>query len=100
LIRIKDHVREKLLHVLCENCTYRFNGGRLKESNILVKSLRKLPELTSTQRGILCLLGTVFDGEHPSIYKIARTAIMNSATVKKVIKVLKEKQIIDDSLYN
>ena len=93
-------IREKLPYVCCENCTYRYRGGQLSGSNILIKSMRLLPELTSTQRSILCLLGTVFDGEYPSIYKIAKTAGMNSATVKKAIRALKEKQIIDDSLYN
>jgi len=93
-------IRGKLPYVCCENCTYRYRGGQLRGSNILIKSMRLLPELTSTQRSILCLLGTVFDGEYPSIYKIAKTAGMNSATVKKAIRVLKEKHIIDDSLYN
>ncbi len=93
-------IREKLPYVCCEKCTYRFRGGQLGERNILVKSLRLLPDLTNTQRGIACLLGTVFDGENPSINQIANTAKMNSATVKKAIHVLKEKHIIDDFLYN
>jgi hypothetical protein len=93
-------IRGKLPYVRCENCTYRFKGGQLGSRNILVRSLRLLPELTNTQRGIACLLGTVFDGEEPSVYNIAKTAKMNSATVKKAIHVLKEKHIIDDSLYN
>jgi len=93
-------IREKLPYVCCETCTYRYRGGQLSGSNILIKSMRLLPELTSTQRSILCLLGTVFDGEYPSVYKIAKTAGMNSATVKKAIRALKEKHIIDDSLYN
>ena len=93
-------IRKKLPFVRCENCTYRFRRGQLGSRNILVKSLRVLPELSNTQRGIACLLGTVFDGEYPSIYKIAKTAKMNSATVKRAINVLKEKHIIDESLYN
>ena len=93
-------IREKLPYVCCDNCTYRYRGGQLSGSNILIKSMRLLPELTNSQRSILCLLGTLFDGEYPSIYKIAKTARMNPATVKKAIRVLKEKHIIDDSLYN
>jgi len=50
-------IREILLYIRCENCNYRFEGGNLKESNILIKNLRLLPELSSTQRGIACLLG-------------------------------------------
>jgi len=58
-----------------------------------------LPELSNTQRGIVCLLGTVFEGEYPSINKIVETAKMNFETVKRAIEVLKEKKIIDPSSY-
>ena len=58
-----------------------------------------LPELNSTQWGIVCLLGTVFEGEYPSINKIAETAKMNFETVKSAIEALKEKKIIDPSSY-
>jgi len=37
-------IRRKLLSIRCEKCTYRFRGGQLGEKNILVKSLRILPE--------------------------------------------------------
>ncbi|HKK83102.1 MAG TPA: hypothetical protein VJ958_02615, partial [Atribacterota bacterium] len=93
-------IRGKLPYVRCENCSYRFKGGQLRSSNILVKNLRILPELTSTQRGVACLLGTVFDGEDPSINEIAKTAKMNYATVKKAVELLKEKHVVDNSLYN
>ena len=93
-------IREKLSYINCENCTYRFKGHQLSGNNILIQNIRILPELTSIQRGIVCLLGTVFDGEYPSVYKIAKTTKMNAATVKKAIKVLKEKHVIDYSLYN
>jgi DNA-binding transcriptional regulator YhcF (GntR family) len=59
-----------------------------------------LPELSNTQRGIVCLLGTVFEGEYPSINKIAETANMNYETVKNAIKILKEILVIDETLYN
>jgi len=93
-------IREKLPYVCCENCTYRYRGGQLRGSNILIKSMRVLPELTSTQRSILCLLGTVFDGENPSISRIARVSGMNYLTVKRAVEVLKNKGIIDNSFYN
>ena len=92
-------IREKLPYVRCENCTYRFRGGQLSGSNILIKSMRLLPGLTNTQRSILCLLGTLFDGEKPSINKIAKTAGMNYKTVKKAYDALIKKSIIDDSFY-
>jgi predicted transcriptional regulator len=66
----------------------------------LIKNIRILPELSNTQRGIVCLLGTVFEGEHPSINKIAETANMNHETVKNAIKILKEMLVIDEALYN
>ena len=68
---------------------------RLKVSNLrgslqyLIRNIRILPELTSAQRGIVCLLGTVFEGEYPSINKIAKIAHMNFNT----IKILKEMQV-------
>jgi hypothetical protein len=84
-------IRGKLPYVRCENCSYRFKGGQLGAGNILVKSLRILPELTSTQRGVACLLGTVFDGEDPSISRISKEAHMDWRVVKKAISELKEK---------
>lgn len=93
-------IRNKLSYIQCEHCEYRFNHGKLKESNLLIRNIRMLPELSNTQRGIACLLGTVFEGENPSINQIANTAKMNYVTVKKAIHVLKKKHIIDDSFYN
>lgn len=93
-------IRDKLAYIKCETCEYRFNDGKLKDANILIKNIRILPELNNTQRGIICLLGTVFEGEYPSINKMAKIAHMNSNTVKHAIKILKEMQVIDKSLYN
>jgi len=92
-------VRGKLAYIKCEACEYRFKDGRLKNSNILIKNIRILPELSNTQRGIVCLLGTVFEGEHPSINKIAYTAKMDYRTVEKAIDGLTEREIIDKPLY-
>ena len=87
-------IRDKLAYIKCEVCEYRFKDGGLKDSNILIKNIRMLPKLSSTQRGIVCLLGTVFEGEDPSINMIAKTANMNSNTVKNAMKVLREMQVI------
>jgi len=95
-----SRIREKLPYIDCERCGYRFKRGQLGESNILVKNLRLLPELNNTQRSIICLLGTVFDGEYPSINRIAKTTKTNSRTVKKAIGVLKARHIIDEFHYN
>jgi len=92
-------IRGKLAYIKCEACGYKFKYGKLKDSNILIKNIRILPELSNTQRGIVCLLGTVFEGEYPSINKIAETANMNFETVKRAIKALKEMRVIEKSLY-
>jgi len=93
-------IRNKIAYIKCEAYEYRFKDGKLKDSNILIKNIRILPELSNTQRGIVCLLGTVFEGEYPSINKIAETANMNFETVKRAIEVLKEMRVIEESLYN
>ncbi len=93
-------IRDKLAYIKCEACGYRFKDGKLKDSNILIKNIRILPELSNAQRGVACLLGTVFEGEYPSINKIAETANMNFGTVKHAIKILKEMLVIDEALYN
>ena len=93
-------IRNKLAYIKCEACEYRFKDGKLKDSNILIKNIRILPELSNTQRGIVCLLGTVFEGEYPSINKIALKAKMDYRTVEKAIYNLKKKGIIDKFLYN
>jgi len=87
-------IRDGLAYIKCEACEYRFKDGELKDSNILIKNIRMLPMLSNTQRGIACLLGTIFEGEDPSINMIAKTANMNSNTVKNAMKVLKEMQVI------
>jgi len=88
-------IRETLPYIECSKCKYRFKGGVLGVGNLLVENIRKLPELTNTERGIACLLGTVFDGEEePSVYQISKISNMDKRTVKKAIESLKEKGII------
>jgi len=87
-------VRETLLYIECDKCRFKFKGGVLGVGNILVKNIRKLSGLTNTERGIACLLGTVFDGEKVTISKIALEARMNYQTVEKAIKRLEKKGII------
>ena len=53
-------IRDKLAYIKCEACEYRFKNGKLKDSNILIKNIRILSELSNAQRGIACLLATVF----------------------------------------
>jgi len=85
------NIREKLSYIECNHCAHRFKDGRLKANNVLIKNIRTLTELSNTQRGIACLLGTVFEGENPSINKIAEVANMDWRIVSNTIKSLDKK---------
>ncbi|MBA7517348.1 hypothetical protein ES705_09401 [subsurface metagenome] len=93
-------IRETLPYIECSKCKYRFKGGVLGVANILIKNIRKLLGLSNTESRIALLLGTYYEGEYPSMNKIAEETKMNFDTVKNAIKVLKEKGIIDKSFYN
>ena len=84
-------IRNKIAYIKCEACEYRFKDGKLKDSNILIKNLRILPKLSNAQRGIACLLGTVFEGESPSVYRIAKEANMDWRIVNNTMKSLKKR---------
>ena len=84
-------IRNKIAYIKCEACEYRFKDGKLKDSNILIKNIRILPKLSNAQRGIACLLGTVFEGESPSVYRIAKEANMDWRTVNNIMKNLEKK---------
>ena len=86
-------IRNKIVYIRCEACEYRFKDGKLKDSNILIKNIRILPELSNTQRGIVCLLGTVFEGESPSVYRIAKETNMDWRIVNNIMKSLEKKGI-------
>ena len=85
-----NSIRDKLTYIQCDNCEYRFKDGKLKDSNILIKNIRILPELNNTQRGIICLLGPVFKGENPSVYRVAKEANMDWRIVNNTMKSLKK----------
>jgi len=84
-------IRNKLAYIKCEACGYRFKEGKLKDSNILIKNIRILPKLSNTERGIACLLGTVFEGESPSVNRIAKETNMDWRIVNNAMKSLKKK---------
>ena len=87
-------VRETLPYVECDKCRFKFKGGRLGTRNVLVKNIKKLPELSNTESRIALLLGTYYEGEKPTNYEIAKKTGMNKGTVKEAVKRLKEKGII------
>ena len=84
-------IRDKLTYIKCEDCGYRFKDGKLKTSNILVENIKMLPKLSNTERGIACLLGTVYDDESPSVNKIAEETNMDWRIVHNIMKNLEEK---------
>ena len=87
-------IRNKIAYIKCEACEHRFKDGKLKDSNILIKNLRILAELSNTQRGIACLLGTVFEGESPSVYRIAKEANMDWRIVNNIMKNLEKRGFV------
>jgi len=93
-------IRKKLSYIECDHCAHRFKDGKFKVSNILIKNIRVLPELSNAEAKVALMLGIVFDGENPTINKIALKAKMDYRTVKKVIDDLNKKGIIDKFLYN
>ena len=93
-------IRDKSAYVKCDNCEYRFKDGRLKDSNILIKNIRILPELSNAEAKIALMLGIFFNGESPTINKIALKAKMDYRTVGKAINILKKRGIVNKSLYN
>jgi len=88
-------IRDKLAYIKCDKCEYRFKYGKLKDTNILIKNIRILPELSNAQRGIVCLLGTVFEGESPSVYRIAKETKMDWRIVNNIMKSLEKKSFFD-----
>ncbi len=87
-------IRNKIAYIKCEACEYRFKDGKLKDSNILIKNIRILPKLSNAQRGIACLLGTVFEGESPSVYRIAKETNMDWRIVNNIMKKLEKKGFV------
>ena len=83
-------IEEKLPFINCDNCKFKFKGGKLKAGNILVRNLSKIKHISNTERGVACLLGTVFDGEVVTINEIATYANMDYRIVKKAVEGLQE----------
>ena len=83
-------IGEKLPFVNCDNCKFKFKGGKLKAGNILVRNLSKLKQISNSERGVVCLLGTDFDGEAVTINEIAMYAKMDYRTVKKAVEGLQK----------
>ena len=93
-------IREMLPFITCTNCKYKFGeGGEMKRANILLRNIRRLHKISNTQRGILCLLGTTFNGDYPTISEIEKNCKMNYQTIRKSLLELQEMGIIDPNIY-
>lgn len=93
-------IREMLPYISCTKCQNNFKGdGELKKSNILLRNIRKLHKISNTQRGILCLLGTTFKDNTPSISEIEKSCNMNYQTVRKALLELQKEGIIEEKIY-
>jgi len=93
-------VREILPFIECSKCRFKFKGGVLGMGNIIVKNIRKIPELDTKEKAILLLLGTVFEGEEePSIYQISKISKMDKRIVQKAIIGLRRKKLIKKTWY-
>ena len=88
-----SRIRQELTYLNCANCEHKFKGGKFKMRNILIKNINKLPEVTNTEAKIALMLGTVFEGEEPSRYELAKVSGMDIRTVNKAIEGLKKKGI-------
>ncbi|RXG63936.1 hypothetical protein ES695_14950, partial [Candidatus Atribacteria bacterium 1244-E10-H5-B2] len=87
-------IRETLPYIKCDKCRFKFKGGVLGMGNIIVKNIRKLPELDPSEQRVLLFLGTIFEGEKPSLTALSKRMGMHFDTVKGAVKRLEEKGII------
>ena len=86
-------ITSRLPYINCNNCKFKFKGGKFKMGNIIVRHINELPKLSNTESRVLLFLGTVFDGEAPSNYAIAKLTGMNKNTVREAVEGLKKKGI-------
>lgn len=87
-------INEELSFVDCRFCSVR---GGLKVRSLAMSNINKLKSLTNSERGVLLILDTYFRGLQPTIYEIQKYSDtkIDYYTIKRALKVLKEKEIID-----
>lgn len=62
--------------------------------DLLLKNVRRMPELTGTEANIAILLGSYQEGEFPSVQELARKAGLKESTIKKAMGTLRKKDMI------
>jgi len=86
-------ITSRLPFINCNNCKFKFKGGKFKMGNIIVRHINELPKLSNTEAKVILMLGTVFDGEAPSNYAIAKLTGMDKRTVSEAVEGLEKKGI-------
>ena len=86
-------ITSRLPFINCNNCKFKFKGGKFKMGNIIVRHINELPKLGPSEQRVLLFLGTYFDGEAPSNYAIAKLTGMDKRTVSEAVEGLKKKGI-------
>jgi len=88
-----SNIMGKLPYINCNNCKFKFKGGKFKMGNIIVRHINELPKLEPSEQRVLLFLGTYFDGEAPTNYELAKLMGMNKNVVSKAVEGLKKKGI-------
>ena len=64
--------------------------------NLLIKNVRKMPELNGTERNLIIILGQYHEGECPSDRELARKTGLKESTIKKAMRTLRKKDMISE----
>lgn len=62
--------------------------------DLLIKNVRKMPELTQTERNLVIILGAYKEGELPSNLELAKEMNLKESTIKKAVRTLRKKDMI------
>lgn len=62
--------------------------------DILLKNIKRLPELTKTESNLAILLGTYKEGECPSNRELAKKMNLKERTIQKAMRTLRKKDMI------
>jgi len=61
---------------------------------MLLKNVRRFPELTKAERNLFIILGAYKEGEIPSNLELAKEVGLKESTVQKAIRTLRKKEMI------
>lgn len=85
-------INKELEFIDCSFCKVR---GGLKVGSLLMRSIHKVKDLTTSERSVLAVLDSYFRGESPSAYEVSKYITnMNHKTILEAMKELKREEII------